>query len=98
MSSDTITAVTIVACTALAAKIWYDIVSFAYHRERMLVCRELVGEGVNLLRVAVERGALSDLAAASIMPPDGGVLSSQARDDDGRDGRSGGRFCRRSRA
>lgn len=63
--------VAVAACTVIAAKIWYDIMNFAYHRERMLVYRELVGEGVNLLRIAVERGALSDLAAATTLPLSG---------------------------
>ena len=82
--------IAVAACSLVAAKIWYDIVNFAYHRERMLVYRELASEGVNLLRIAVEKGALSDLAAASVLPLNGDISSQdvEALRDSTRDVRS----------
>ena len=59
---------TIAAGTLLflfAAKAWHDLLSYAYHRERMRTCRVIVKEGVDLVRIAVERGALADLGSAA---------------------------------
>lgn len=57
-------AVVAAMCILFATKVWYDIVNFAYHRERMMVCRELVTEGMNLLRISMEKCGLEEIGAA----------------------------------
>ena len=46
----------------IGVKMWHDILHLMYHRERMRVCKTLLTEGASLVRLAIERGCVSDFA------------------------------------
>ena len=52
----------VTACAVIfGAKMWYDILQYVYFRERMRIYKSVVNEGVSIVRLAIERGALSDM-------------------------------------
>ena len=53
------------ALVVVGAKVWYDVLHFAYYRERARACTKIVHEGVELVRFAIERGVLSDLTSTA---------------------------------
>lgn len=55
----------VVVGAALAAKMWIDLIHFAYHRERVRAYTRLAREGTGLIRLAIERGVLSECVDAA---------------------------------
>ena len=52
----------VATCAVLVGvRVWYDIVQFLYFRERMRIYKTVAAEGVGVVRLAIERGCLSDV-------------------------------------
>ena len=55
----------LVVGAAFAAKIWIDLIHFAYHRERVRAYTRIAQEGTGLIRLAIERGVLNECVDAA---------------------------------
>ena len=61
MVNTSLTLIATISVGLITTKAWCDIMAFMYYRERMHVYRSVIGEGMSIIRLAIEKGALSDL-------------------------------------